>query len=54
MYPIIYVMFLVIIPFIHTYRTRFIPEELAKASQVFLRDAHVFPKLLSYEEYYRL
>jgi hypothetical protein len=37
--------------YIHTYRSRFIPERLAEASQIFLRDAHVLPKLLSYEEY---
>jgi hypothetical protein len=28
-----------------------IPEGVAEASQVFFRDAHVLPKLLSYEEY---
>jgi hypothetical protein len=30
--------------------SRFIPEGIADASQIFLRDAHVLPKLLSYEE----
>jgi hypothetical protein len=38
---------------IHTYRSRFIPEGLAEASQIFLRDAHFLPKLLSYYEYCR-
>jgi hypothetical protein len=35
----------------HTYHSRFIPEGVAEASQIFLRDAHVLPKLVSYEEY---
>jgi hypothetical protein len=30
---------------IHTYHSRFISEEVAEASQIFLRDAHVLPKL---------
>jgi hypothetical protein len=30
-----------------------IPEEVVEASQIFLRDAHVLPKLLNYEEYCR-
>jgi hypothetical protein len=34
---------------IHTYQSRFIPEGVAEASQIFLREAHVLPKLLSYE-----
>jgi hypothetical protein len=38
---------------IHTYRSRFIPEGVAETSQIFLRDAHVLQKLLSYEEYRR-
>jgi hypothetical protein len=38
---------------IHTYHSRFIPERVAEASQIFLRDAHVLPKLLSYKEYCR-
>jgi hypothetical protein len=38
---------------IHTYHSRFIPEGLAEASQMFFRDAHILTKLLSYEEYYR-
>jgi hypothetical protein len=31
---------------------RFIPEGVTEASQIFLRDTHVLPKLLSSEEYY--
>jgi hypothetical protein len=30
--------------YIHTYHSRFIPEGVAEASQIFLRDAHVLPK----------
>jgi hypothetical protein len=30
---------------IHTYHSRFIPEGLAEASQIFLRDTHVLSKL---------
>jgi hypothetical protein len=37
----------------YTYQSRFFPEGLAEASQIFLRDAHALQKLLSYEEYYR-
>jgi hypothetical protein len=34
---------------IHTYHSRFIPEGVAEASQIFLRDAHVvLTKLLSF------
>jgi hypothetical protein len=40
--------------YIHTYYLRYIPEGVAEASQIFIRDAHVLPKLLSYEEYWRL
>jgi hypothetical protein len=36
---------------IHTYHSRFIPEGVAEASQILLRDAHVLPKLLSCEGY---
>jgi hypothetical protein len=36
---------------IHTYHSRFIPEGVAEASQIFLRDTHVLPKLVSYEEH---
>jgi hypothetical protein len=39
--------------YIHTYHSRFIPEGVAEASQILLRDAHVLQKLLSNEEYYR-
>jgi hypothetical protein len=35
---------------IHTYHSRFIPEGVAETTQIFLRDAHVLPKLLSYKE----
>jgi hypothetical protein len=35
--------------YIHTYHLRFIPEEAAEASQIFLRDTHILSKLLSYE-----
>jgi hypothetical protein len=34
-----------------TYHSRFIPKGEAEASQMFLRDAHVLPKLFIYEEY---
>jgi hypothetical protein len=33
----------------YTYYSLFIPEGVAEASQIFLRDAQIFPKLLSYE-----
>jgi hypothetical protein len=33
---------------------RFIPEGVAEASQIFLRETHVLPKLVSYEEHCRL
>jgi hypothetical protein len=36
--------------YIYTYRWRFIPETVAEASQIFLRDTHVLPKLFSYEQ----
>jgi hypothetical protein len=35
---------------IHTYHSRFIPEGVAEVSQIFIRDTHVLPKLVSYEE----
>jgi hypothetical protein len=38
---------------VHTYNSRLILEGGAEASQIFLRDAHALPKLLSYEDYYR-
>jgi hypothetical protein len=34
---------------IHTYHSLFIPEGIAEASRIILRDAHVLPKWLSYE-----
>jgi hypothetical protein len=37
--------------YIHTYHPRLIPKGVAEAFQILLRDAHVFPKLLSCEEY---
>jgi hypothetical protein len=33
--------------YIHTYHSRLIPEGVAEASQIFLRDAHVLQKLYS-------
>jgi hypothetical protein len=36
--------------YIHIYHSRVIPEEVAEASQIFLRDTHVLLKLISYEE----
>jgi hypothetical protein len=38
--------------YLHTYLSRFIPEGVAEASQTFLRDAHVLPKLVNYEDNY--
>jgi hypothetical protein len=37
----------------HTYHSRFFPEGVAEVSQIFLRDTHVLPKLVSYEEHCR-
>jgi hypothetical protein len=34
--------------YIHTYYSRFIPDGAPEASQIFLRDAHVLPKIFSY------
>jgi hypothetical protein len=34
---------------IHTYHLRFIPEGIAEASEILLRDGHVLAKLVSYE-----
>jgi hypothetical protein len=39
--------------YIHTFHSRFIPERVVEASQIFLRDTYVFPKLLGYDEYCR-
>jgi hypothetical protein len=36
--------------YIHTYHSRSISEGAAEASQIFLRDTHVLPKLVSYED----
>jgi hypothetical protein len=36
---------------IHTYHLRFIPEGVVEVSQIFLRDSHVLPKLVSYEKH---
>jgi hypothetical protein len=41
------------ITYIDTYHSRFILEGVAEESQIFLRDTHVLPKLVSYEEHYR-
>jgi hypothetical protein len=38
--------------YLHTYHSRFIPEGVAEVSQIFLRDTHVLPKLVSYKEHY--
>jgi hypothetical protein len=35
---------------LHIFLSRFIPEGVAEASQIFLGDADVLPKLVSYEE----
>jgi hypothetical protein len=35
--------------YIHTYHSRLIPEGVAAVSQIFLRNTHVLPKLISYE-----
>jgi hypothetical protein len=39
--------------YIHTYHSRFIPEGVAEVSQIFLREPHVLPKLVSCEEHCR-
>jgi hypothetical protein len=39
--------------YIHTYHSRFIPGGAAEVSQIFLRNTHVLPKLVSYEEHCR-
>jgi hypothetical protein len=39
--------------YLYTYHSRFIPEGVAEVSQIFLRDTHVLPKLVSYEEHCR-
>jgi hypothetical protein len=37
----------IVIIYIHTYHSRFIPEVVAEVSQIFLRDTDVLPKLVS-------
>jgi hypothetical protein len=37
------------ITYIHTYHSRSIPEGVAVAPWIFLRDTHVLPKLFSYD-----
>jgi hypothetical protein len=39
--------------YIHTFHLCFMLEGVVEASQIFLRDANVLPKLLSYEKYWR-
>jgi hypothetical protein len=39
--------------YIHTYHSRYIPGGVAEVSQIFPRDTHVLPKLVSYEEHSR-
>jgi hypothetical protein len=39
--------------YIHINHLCFIPERVAEVSQNFLQDAHVLPKLFSYEKYCR-
>jgi hypothetical protein len=36
---------------LRTYHLSFIPEGVAEAFQIFLRDTHVSPKLLSYKKH---
>jgi hypothetical protein len=36
---------------IHTYHSRFIPEGVTEASQIFLRDTHVLLQIVSYEKH---
>jgi hypothetical protein len=43
----------IIIIRMYTYHTRFIPEDVAEVSQIFLRDTHVLPKFVSNEEHCR-
>jgi hypothetical protein len=38
--------------YMHTYHSRFIPEGVSDASQIFLQDAHVLPKLFNNEQYF--
>jgi hypothetical protein len=43
----------IMVTYIHSYHSRFIPEGVAEASQIFLQDIHVLPKLVSYEKHRR-
>jgi hypothetical protein len=45
--------FYLTITYIHTYHSRFIPEGVAEAYQIFLLNTHALPKILNYEEYCR-
>jgi hypothetical protein len=45
----LHIMFLLI--YNTCYHSRFIPEGVAEVSQISLRDTHVLPKLISYEEH---
>jgi hypothetical protein len=36
--------------YIHTYHSCFIPERVTEVPQIFLRDTHVLPKLVSYDK----
>jgi hypothetical protein len=40
--------------YIHTYHSLLISEGVAELSQIFFRDTHVLPKLVSYEEHCRM
>jgi hypothetical protein len=42
-----YSFFYILHTYIGTYHSRFIPEGIAEVSQIFLRDTHVLPKLIS-------
>jgi hypothetical protein len=44
---------LLLIAYIHTYHSRFIPEGVAEVSQIFLRDTYILSKLVNYEEHCR-
>jgi hypothetical protein len=44
---------MVILKYIQKYHSRFIPEGVAEATQIFLQDAQLLPKLFSYEQYCR-
>jgi hypothetical protein len=44
---------LLAVTYIHTYHSGLIPDGVAEVSQIFLRDTHVLPKLVNYEEHCR-